>query len=212
MFTGTKFEFFWTVHWHKVLKISLLNVHWHKVLEISLWNVHWHKYFEISLWNVHWYKFVKISLWNVHWHKIWKFFCELFTGTKILEISWWIIHWQKVLKTCLKKSHWLHFYNSQLFLRSLESVSGSYPGDFMSGFTLDEMALEKVNLRVFRVIDLLLHKIPWAGIEQSVWRRATGWTVRGSNPGASEILRTFPDQPWVQPSLLYNGYRVFPGG
>jgi hypothetical protein len=23
----------------------------------------------------------------------------------------------------------------------------------------------------------------WAGIDQSVWRLATGWTVRGSNPG-----------------------------
>ena len=27
-----------------------------------------------------------------------------------------------------------------------------------------------------------------------------------------EIFRTRPDQPWGPPSLLYNGYRVFPGG
>jgi hypothetical protein len=41
---------------------------------------------------------------------------------------------------------------------------------------------------------------------------ATGWTVRGSNPGGGEILRTRPDRPWGLPSLLYNGYRVsFPG-
>ena len=40
---------------------------------------------------------------------------------------------------------------------------------------------------------------------------ATGCTVRGSNPGGGEILRTYPDQPWGPPSLLYNGYRVFPG-
>ena len=26
-----------------------------------------------------------------------------------------------------------------------------------------------------------------------------------------EIFRTCPDQPWGPPSLLYNGYRVFPG-
>ena len=26
------------------------------------------------------------------------------------------------------------------------------------------------------------------------------------------IFRTFPDRPWGPPSLLYNGYRVFPGG
>jgi hypothetical protein len=47
---------------------------------------------------------------------------------------------------------------------------------------------------------------------QSVQRLATGWTVRGSNPGESEIFRTSPDRPWGPPSLLYNGYRVFPGG
>ena len=27
-----------------------------------------------------------------------------------------------------------------------------------------------------------------------------------------ENLRTCPDRPWGPPSLLYNGYRVFPGG
>ena len=36
--------------------------------------------------------------------------------------------------------------------------------------------------------------------------------VRGSNPGWGEIFRTCPDWPWGPPSLLYNGYRVFPGG
>ena len=40
----------------------------------------------------------------------------------------------------------------------------------------------------------------------------TGWTVRGSNPGGDEIFRTCPYRPWGPPSLLYNGYRVFPGG
>ena len=41
---------------------------------------------------------------------------------------------------------------------------------------------------------------------------ATGWTVRESNPAGGEIFRTCPDRPWGPPSLLYNGYRVFPGG
>jgi hypothetical protein len=27
-----------------------------------------------------------------------------------------------------------------------------------------------------------------------------------------DILRTLPDRRWGPPSLLYNGYRVFPGG
>ena len=52
----------------------------------------------------------------------------------------------------------------------------------------------------------------WAAIAQSVQRLATGWTVRGSNPGGGEIFRTCPYRPWVPPSLLCNGYRVFPGG
>jgi len=30
--------------------------------------------------------------------------------------------------------------------------------------------------------------------------------------GGGEILSTCPDRPWGQPSLLYNGYWVFPGG
>jgi hypothetical protein len=35
---------------------------------------------------------------------------------------------------------------------------------------------------------------------------------RESNPSGGEIFRTRPDRPWDPPSLLYNGYRVFPGG
>ena len=43
---------------------------------------------------------------------------------------------------------------------------------------------------------------------------ATGYGLDGpgSNPGGGEIFRTCPDRPWGPPSLLYNGYRVFPGG
>ena len=49
------------------------------------------------------------------------------------------------------------------------------------------------------------------GIAQSVQRLATAWTAQGSNPGGGEIFCTPPDRPWVPPSLLYNGYRLFPG-
>ena len=38
------------------------------------------------------------------------------------------------------------------------------------------------------------------------------FVVIGRCPGGSEIFRTCPDQPWGPTSLLYNGYRVFPGG
>jgi hypothetical protein len=50
--------------------------------------------------------------------------------------------------------------------------------------------------------------IAWAGIAQSVLRLATGWTVRGSNPGGGEIFRIRPGRPWDPPSLLNNWYRV----
>jgi hypothetical protein len=39
-----------------------------------------------------------------------------------------------------------------------------------------------------------------------------GWTVQELNPGGGEIFHTCPDWPSGPPSLLYNGYRVFPGG
>ena len=52
----------------------------------------------------------------------------------------------------------------------------------------------------------------WAAIAQSVQRLATGWTVRGSNPGGGEIFRKRPDWPWGRPSLLYKGYLVISGG
>jgi hypothetical protein len=34
----------------------------------------------------------------------------------------------------------------------------------------------------------------------------------GSNPGGGEIFSTRPDGPRGLPSLLYNRYRVIPGG
>jgi len=49
-------------------------------------------------------------------------------------------------------------------------------------------------------------------MSQSVHKMATGWTVREWNPGGDEIFCTRPDWPCVSPSLLYNWYRVFPGG
>jgi hypothetical protein len=48
----------------------------------------------------------------------------------------------------------------------------------------------------------------WWGRDSSVGIAiATGWTVRGSNPGGGEIFRSRPHRLWGPPSLLYNGYR-----
>jgi hypothetical protein len=48
----------------------------------------------------------------------------------------------------------------------------------------------------------------------SVVGMVTGYGLDG--PGFEsrwgEIFRTCPDRPWGSPSLLYNGYLVFPGG
>jgi hypothetical protein len=43
---------------------------------------------------------------------------------------------------------------------------------------------------------------------------ATGYGLDGPgiDPGEGQIFRTCPDRPWGPSSLLYNGYRVFPGG
>jgi hypothetical protein len=41
-------------------------------------------------------------------------------------------------------------------------------------------------------------------------RLTTGWTVRDRIPVRTRFSAR-PDQPWGPPSLLYNGYRVFPG-
>jgi hypothetical protein len=54
----------------------------------------------------------------------------------------------------------------------------------------------------------LVMKWGWAGIAQSVQRLATGWTVRGSNPGGGEIFHTHPNRLWGPPSPLYSRYRV----
>ena len=48
-------------------------------------------------------------------------------------------------------------------------------------------------------------------VAQSVSDGATGWTARDRIPVGTRFSAR-PDRPWGPPSLLYNGYRVFPGG
>ena len=46
--------------------------------------------------------------------------------------------------------------------------------------------------------------------------RYSDWLLAGRSGDrisvGGEIFRTCPDRTWGPPSLLYNGYRVFPGG
>jgi hypothetical protein len=68
----------------------------------------------------------------------------------------------------------------------------------------------KNNKKIIQFITFL--SIKWATIAQSVQGLATDWRVRGSNPDeVGEIYSTCPDRPWGITSLLYKGYRVFPG-
>jgi hypothetical protein len=46
------------------------------------------------------------------------------------------------------------------------------------------------------------------GIAIELRRGRSGFLI----PVGGEFFRTCPDRPWGPPSLLYNGYRVFPGG
>jgi hypothetical protein len=46
--------------------------------------------------------------------------------------------------------------------------------------------------------------------------RYSDWLRAGRSgdriPVGGETFRTCPDRPWGPPSLLYNGYQIFPGG
>jgi len=51
-------------------------------------------------------------------------------------------------------------------------------------------------------------------LRQGVYKILTGYGLDGPRIEFrwGEIFRTCPDRPWGPSSLLYNGYRVFPGG
>ena len=85
----------------------------------------------------------------------------------------------------------------------------------MGGYFPDSPRTSLHTLNIFNFRYFYIHPcfiLLWAGITQSVLRLATGWTVRGSNPSRGEVFRTRPDRPCRPPSLLYNEYRIFPGG
>ena len=71
------------------------------------------------------------------------------------------------------------------------------------------------------MIDLLIHSSFTATITTLKYitityvnKTATGYELDGPEIESrwERIFRTCPDRPWGPPSLLYNGYRVFPGG
>ena len=60
---------------------------------------------------------------------------------------------------------------------------------------------------------ILVKYSSWRGPGSSVGI-ATGYGLDGQwiESRRGEIFRTCPDRPWGPPSLMYNGYRIFPSG
>jgi hypothetical protein len=85
----------------------------------------------------------------------------------------------------------------------------------MAGVLLQNGPSETIHAgewsELFRYFGVIYLKT-WVGelSQYSDWLRAG--RSRGSNPGGGEIFCTCSDRSWSPPSLLYNGYRVFPGG
>ena len=82
---------------------------------------------------------------------------------------------------------------------------------FCAGFIIGTFSLH-VNKYLLKLIKLLLDYYYY------LWRRrvasrysdyATGWTIRGSNPGNGKTVfsKKRPERLWNPPSLLLNGYR-----
>ena len=72
--------------------------------------------------------------------------------------------------------------------------------------------LQQYMFRTFMFI-CFVHVSPGPGSSVGI---ATGYGLDGpgieSRWGKAEIFLTCPDRPWGPPSLLYSGYRLFPGG
>ena len=81
----------------------------------------------------------------------------------------------------------------------------------MNKYGLNKYEMNKYGMNKYDILPLVrptnsrISRSVVGRAAQSVQRLATGWTVRGSNPGGG---RDFPHLP----SLLYDGYQVFPGG
>jgi hypothetical protein len=88
---------------------------------------------------------------------------------------------------------------------------------FLDPFPNFPTLAHKITKHVYQLIRLLLtipnstNRLVGRVAQWAQWL-ATGWTVRGSNPGGRKIFRNCPDRPWGPPKLLCNGYRVFHGG
>jgi len=88
-----------------------------------------------------------------------------------------------------------------------------------------EAVYEEYKMEYLQLQSIIWHHIFTTGIPCKICKHVNsgpgsvagittryGLDVRGLNPSGGEIFLTSPDWPWGPPSLLYNGYRVFPWG
>jgi len=69
------------------------------------------------------------------------------------------------------------------------------------------------RVHIFTPFKIWVYHTEWRG-PGSVVDIATSYELDGPEIESrwGEIFLTCPDRPWGPPSLLYNGYQVFPGG
>jgi hypothetical protein len=98
-----------------------------------------------------------------------------------------------------------HLYNTDLGIKLFDSVFCLKPYYRLIGEQLQMHLLSKCNSYCLLLV---------VGGLGSVVGLATGCGLNGLGIESwwGEIFRTHPDHPWGPPSLLYNGYRVFPRG
>ena len=92
-------------------------------------------------------------------------------------------------------SYWV-LLGQQICYYQLTSLLDNFQSNKSASVSLLSYQVFLVQHNFYHQITLLL----WAG------------RSRDRIPVGGEIFRTCPDRPWGPPSLLYNGYRVSPGG
>jgi hypothetical protein len=64
-----------------------------------------------------------------------------------------------------------------------------------------------LNEKLSRIVSGCKHLTLYSLPDTYIYIYATGWMVRGLNPGGGKIFCTHPDRLWGPPSLIYNGYQ-----
>ena len=107
-------------------------------------------------------------------------------------------------------------FNIGYFYRDFSLHSSVTPGDNLGRLFSIFLSVPPNQIHILIFLCLILRHVQHlrmlAGVAYAVQGLATGWKVRGSNPGRGGIFRNRPDWPWVPNSLLYNVYRVFTVG